>query len=362
MLTIRIPYLFTIIIAVLLLLIGHSMAVQDRFILSGFSNEVVPAQVQEILDRLSPHDQFDIYKDPEGYDEIFMTLMGDTLVFEAQVRGGSRRGTSITASQSLSGFMLADPQEVKPGDRVLLINFEDQWFYNGHLRTGGLFALGIIFALSVLIFGGKKGFNTLLSLGLTCGSVFLVFIPAILSGKNVYLMAIMVCVYTTVVTLLLVVGYNQKALGAAIGCISGIVAAGLIALVMDGVLQLTGIIIGAMGAIMDVAMSIASSLWELREKARTINFQTLFKSGLNIGRDILGSMANTLILAYIGSSLSVVLILSVYSNSLLDLLNREMIAVEILQALAGSFGILLALPLTAFFSSLFYLKKKPGSS
>jgi uncharacterized membrane protein len=111
-----------------------------------------------------------------------------------------------------------------------------------------------------------------------------------------------------------------------------------------------------MGAIMDVAMSISSALWELKEKAGMIKFDTLLRSGLTIGRDIFGTMANTLILAYIGSSLSVILILSVYSNSLLTLFNSEMIIVEILQALAGSFGILLTMPLTALFCSLIYLR------
>jgi uncharacterized membrane protein len=118
-----------------------------------------------------------------------------------------------------------------------------------------------------------------------------------------------------------------------------------------------GIIIGAMGAIMDVAMSISSALWEVKEKAGKIKFETLFRSGLTIGRDIMGSMANTLILAYIGTSLSVVLLLSVYSDSLSSLFNMEMIAVEILQALAGSFGILFAMPLTAFFCAKIYLRE-----
>jgi len=84
----------------------------------------------------------------------------------------------------------------------------------------------------------------------------------------------------------------------------------------------------------------------------------LFRSGLNIGRDVMGTMANTLVLAYISSSLSIVLMLSIYSASISNLFNSEMIAVEVLQALAGSFGILSAMPLTAFFCSTIYLKKK----
>jgi uncharacterized membrane protein len=79
---------------------------------------------------------------------------------------------------------------------------------------------------------------------------------------------------------------------------------------------------------------------------------------MNIGRDVLGTMANTLILAYIGSSLSVVLLLSVYSSSVLYLFNREMIVVEILQSLVGSFGLLFAMPLTSLVSAFLYTEKK----
>ena len=114
------------------------------------------------------------------------------------------------------------------------------------------------------------------------------------------------------------------------------------------------ILIGALGAIMDVSMSISSSLWEVKEKSGATSFNTLFRSGMNIGRDVMGTMANTLILAYIGSSLSIVLLLSAYSTSLIYLLNREMIVVEILQALVGSFGILFAMPLTSFICAIIY--------
>ena len=316
-----------------------------------------------------------------------MPELGEKIIFEAKITNGMRKGEVVTAEQSFSIFFQDPSKEVAKGDSVLLVNSDIVWFFNGYRRTDKLVGLGLLFTLCVLFFGGKKGFNTILSLGLTCAAVFTVFIPSILSGKNIYFMAILVCTYTTVMTLLLVVGYNKKSLAAAIGCISGLVAAGIITIIMDRILLLTGIvdehsryltnlpvpvpinlkaiifagiIIGAMGAIMDVAMSIASALWEIKEKAKELKFETLFRSGLNIGRDIMGSMANTLILAYIGSSLSVVLILSVYSNSLLELLNREMIVVEILQAITGSFGILSAMPLTAFFCAAFYLRKPDG--
>jgi uncharacterized membrane protein len=98
---------------------------------------------------------------------------------------------------------------------------------------------------------------------------------------------------------------------------------------------------------MDVAMSISSSLWEVREAGGEYDFRSIFKSGVNIGKDILGTMLNTLILAYIGSSLSFILLITVHTHSLTALFNLEMIIVEFLRALVGSFGMLLTIPLTA---------------
>jgi len=374
---INFAYFATVTIALLCVIVGHNIVVRDALIFQDAAHEIVRASVVRIIER---HDL------AEGFDD-FMNFQGEIIVFEARITRGERRGALVTATQSSGDFALGELKEVEEGDTVLLVYnaFLDEWFFDGYLRTNRLLALAIVFMLCILLFGGRKGFNTLLSLALTCGAVFGVFIPAILAGKNIYAMSLLVCAYVITMTLLLVVGFNKKALAAAVGCASGLAVTGIIALIMDAALFLTGIvdehsrflvnlqggialdlraiifagiIIGAMGAIMDVALSIASSLWEIKEEARSASFETLFRSGLTIGRDIMGSMANTLILAYIGTSLSVVLLLTVYSDSLFSLLNREMIVVEILKSLSGIMGILFAMPLTAFFCAIFYLKKK----
>ena len=185
-------------------------------------------------------------------------------------------------------------------------------------------------------------------------------------------------------TLLIVNGANVKSLSAGIGCVGGVLVAGGLAVIMDKFLKLTGIIneqsvflqmlnpehpidlkaiifasiiIGAVGAIMDVAISIASSLNEIQAQNADISFRKLYTSGITIGRDIMGTMTNTLILAYIGSSLSVVLLLTSSAPSLTYMLNTEMIIVEMLQSLVGSMGILLTLPLTSLISAFLYTKK-----
>lgn len=120
----------------------------------------------------------------------------------------------------------------------------------------------------------------------------------------------------------------------------------------DTVINLRGVIfaaivIGALGATMDVAMSIASSLDEILFHKPDISDLDLMRSGLNIGRDIMGTMANTLVLAYVGSSLHLILLLMAYNNDIGAIVNRESIAVELLQSVAGSIGILFTVPATA---------------
>ena len=116
----------------------------------------------------------------------------------------------------------------------------------------------------------------------------------------------------------------------------------------------SAIIIGAVGAVMDVSMSLSSALYELATSVKDISFKQLVKSGFAIGRDMMGTMANTLILAYIGSSLSFILVLIAYNSSFLGLLNNQIIAFEIMQALTGSIGILCGIPLTTFIASALY--------
>lgn len=210
------------------------------------------------------------------------------------------------------------------------------------------------------------------------------FVPAILSGKSVYCWTILTCAFIVVTNLLLVNGISRKTVATILGCIGGLVIAALISASADSFLQLTGlvdedsmyllflnpadpvdlkaiifsaIIIGALGAIMDVAMDIASALNELAATTAEPTRKMLLQAGNNIGRDILGMMSNTLILAYIGGSLTIVLLFFAYNHSLLYLLNKEMVVVEILQAVIGSFGILFTIPFTSFICSRLYVKR-----
>ncbi len=312
-------------------------------------------------------------------------FVSTVIICSAEITDGDRRGEVVKAYQEHNSQM-ETMKIVEPGDSVILKNypveeFGTQWAVDNFKRTPALIFLGLVFVALVILFGKGKGLRTVISLAYTCLAVFFVFVPAVLSGKNIYLTAVLVCVFIISSTLLMVNGADKKTLCAGLGCAGGVLVAAVITIVMSRIMQFAGytnedsyyltmlpspvdlraisfaaIIIGAVGAVMDVAMSVSSALSELTEKVENITFKSLVQSGMAIGRDMMGTMANTLVLAYIGSSVSCVLLLLTYADSAADVFNREMIAFEILQAIAGSLGILLAIPLTTIVCGAVYIK------
>ena len=363
-----ITYALIITFALLFLFIGNIITSDGMIAL--YDDELLPtveARINRILD----------------VAEIQHTdWMSDTvIIFEASIMRGDRQGEIVTATQVIINYFYAQPREVAQGDRVVLIYTQDDWHFFEYVRINTIIFLGVVFIVLLLLFGKFKGLNAVLSLGFTCVAIFAVFIPSILSGRNIYMWAIIVCIYVVIVTLLLLNGVNKKSLTAIVGCFGGILSAAILTLIMDRALALTGmidtdfvsltflptanpinlnaiifagIIIGAVGAVMDVAVSISSALWELKRTTPQLSFGEFLKSGINIGRDIMGSMTNTLVLAYIGSSLTVILLLIVYTDSLAELLSRELVIIELLKALIGGMGILLTMPLTAIVCAILY--------
>ena len=375
-------YVCTIIFSILFLAIGHKAATRDLALFSDGGGGAIRARVTEILSAYEA--EIDPYaQTPEE------TLR---VTFTATLRSGPQKGAHVTGVQTADSFTPTQIRRVAPGDEILLYEIEEadsdseeRWVLQEFVRTRVLAWLGALFVAALLFFGRRKGFHTVVSLGFTCLAIFAVFVPSVLSGFNMYVTSPVICLYIIVMTLLLVNGANRKSFAAACGCFGGVCVSGLLVLVSDLFLKLTGlvdeqsvyllyvnpdapislhgiifssIIIGALGATLDVSVSIASALAEVRDVMRRPTFAALFRSGMNIGQDIMGTMANTLVLAYIGSSLSLVLLLLVHSSSLVDMLNREIIVVETLQTLVGSIGLLCTIPLTSALSAWVYTREE----
>lgn len=375
-------YIVTIILSILYIYIGRCVIFKEVTFFSD-SGDVrrEKALVTEII--------FAEELSQEVNGEIM--YLGKDIKFKAKFLAGDLKGQEVEALQNLDNTTQGAMKEVDVGDKLLLQTYdipdtEEEliWYADEFIRLDGLIVLGIIFIIFVIIFGRIKGINTVISLIFTCLSVFLVFIPSILAGANIYLWATITCIYITAMTMLIVYGANKKSFAATIGCISGTALAGILTVTMSSILKITGLMseetmyllyiegvnidlvaiifgaitVGAIGAVMDVSMSISSSLNEICTVAEKPTFRMIMKSGINIGKDMMGTMTNTLILAYIGSSLSSVLLACTYSGSFTHLMNKEVIVVEILQGLVGSIGILFTIPFTTFICALLYIKKE----
>lgn len=242
------------------------------------------------------------------------------------------------------------------------------------VRQNYLFGLILFFFASIILVGKKKGIKAIIGLIITLLAIFFVLISSIFKGYNPILVSIGTCFLITILTFAVIAGWNRKSISAALGTIGGVVFAGIIATIIGYLAGLSGagkeeaimlsiasknvqfnfrellfaeIIVSALGACMDVGMSIASSLDELKIKKPDMTAKELFKSGMNIGGDMIGTMTNTLILSFTGSSLLLVLLYMSSSVSALDVINIEAIATESVCALSGSTGIVYTVPITA---------------
>lgn len=242
------------------------------------------------------------------------------------------------------------------------------------VRQKYLLGLVIFFFASIILVGRKKGIKAIIGLIITVLAVLFVLLVSIFKGYNAILVSVITCFIITILTFTVIGGWNKKTISAALGTIGGVVLAGIIASIVGYLAQLSGggkeeaimlsvaakdvtfnfrellfaeIIVSALGACMDVGMSIASSLSELKVKKPDMTAKELFKSGMNIGGDMIGTMTNTLILSFIGSSLLLILLYMASSMSIIDVINIEAIATESVCAISGSVGIVYTVPITA---------------
>ncbi len=257
-------------------------------------------------------------------------------------------------------------------------------------RTWAIVILLAVFVAVTTFVGGKTGLKSLLGLFITVICIVWIMCPLLMKGAPMVLTALGLCIFVTVVCFVILGGVTKKTVCAMLGTIAGVALAALfgevaqlvakvnsynmfdisgeleefknmqlmgIPLHITGVMT-AGIIISSLGAVMDVAMSLSSSMSELKAVNPQLTFSDLCKSGMNIGRDMVGTMTNTLILAFAGSSL--ILIIWMWSLNLTfhQLVSSPFLSVELISALSSSIGVILAVPVTVVIGATFYTRKQ----
>lgn len=298
-----------------------------------------------------------------------------------QIDSGEDRGKILPAVNYMSVYNNVD---LKEGTKVIVRMDIDA---NGlsyiasisnYNRGPALLGLTVVFVLSLAVFGGRKGIAAILGLAFTIVGIWFLLIPMIRHGINPILSSIAIAAITTAVSLVLLNGLSMKTFCATIGCVGGVALAGAAAALTAAATPINGfnmpeaeelilrtggtslnisgllisaILIAALGAVMDVAMTITSAVFEVHQLNPELNRQKLIQSGINIGRDAMGTMANTLILAFAGSALNMLILFRIFDYPYLQIFNSDMMALEIIQGISGTIGIVMTVPLVAFLSA-----------
>ena len=306
-----------------------------------------------------------------------------------EILDGSHKGETMTIRHTIERIM-PGYYIFKAGDKLLIRATED----NGKIETVKIqekvrdtqvyLIVGLFVAL-LLIIGGIKGLKTLVSLVIAVAMIFFGYIPLIIKGVNPILASLGISIPVVIITLIIISGKNIKTFVAIIGTSLGVIISGILAFIFGNFAHLTGladdssislayipqfrnldykgilfgtILIGAIGAIMDVAISIASALYEINDLDKNISKKNMIISGMNIGKDMMGSMSNTLILAYVGTTLHLIILFIVYRIRFTEIINLDSIATEIIRAMAGSIGLIITIPVTVVIGTAIYKKKK----
>lgn len=303
-------------------------------------------------------------------------------VVKVLVKEGEHKDKEFIVENNLGGMEFFNIR-VREGDAVLLMLDETMGTLNvnisGFIRDKYILYTVLLFIALLIIVGKLKGVKAVVTLGVTIIIIWKFLLPQVLDGGNPIIISTASSIFITVFTMVVIAGFNKKSYSAILGTIAGVTIAALIAFIVGNFARLTGlssdeavmlmylpngvqfdfkgllfagIIIGTLGAVMDVSISIASSMDEVKKANEKISKLSLIKSGMNVGRDIMGTMTNTLILAYTGASIPIMLVFLAYNTSMTEIINLDIIATEIIRAFTGSIGIVLAIPFTAFFAGM----------
>ncbi len=308
---------------------------------------------------------------------------------EVEMLTGKHKGETLTASNYLSTYNSVVTQK---GQQLIVVvdELDTGQFkirvHNYH-RAPYIYFFVMMFLLTMVLVSGKKGLMSCLNLIYTFVCILFIFLPLIMRGYSPVWVAVGVVILVTSANMVFLNGISKKTFCAIAGTACGVILSGVILLIFSRLVHVSGfsleeaesllfirqktgmgvehllfagILIASMGAVMDTAMSIVSAINELHANRPDLPAMDLFKAGMNVGKDMIGTMSNTLILAFVGAALSTILILNFYCVQYNQLINSNFMAIETAQALSGSMAVVLTIPLTAAVTSKILSRKTAG--
>jgi uncharacterized membrane protein len=354
-----------VVIVVVVPQLGPQSSLPDQPLASG-ETETLPSRVVEVLEEGT----VDL---GEGSSQPYQRLL-------LRVESGSLAGQEIVVEEGTVNI-ISQERLFHPGDRVYVQRAAgpdgDRFYISDFVRTTPLFWIAALFVGLVVLVGRGRGLRSLIGTLFSLIVIFVFVLPQIIAGRDPVVVSIVGSIALLALSTYLIYGWNPKAHAAVVGMMLSLVLTGGLAwafvswtrltglsleegsyLVMElgpginlrGVV-LGGIIVGSLGVLDDICVGQASAVFELVNANRELSGLDLFRSSLNIGRDHIAAMVNTLLLAYVGASMPLMLVFTIYREPIWQRINREPIAEEIVRTLVGSVGLVLAVPITGLIAS-----------
>lgn len=320
-----------------------------------------------------------------SYDKELKINLGKQVI-KVKILEGKNKGKTVTMDNYLTA---AHNVEVKSGSKVIISadepdGIEAYYTVYNYDRGLGMIIFTLILFIIIITIGKSKGVKSIIGLAYTLYLVIFFLLPTVFSGYPPVIMSIICIILATIVTLMLLNGNSKKTYGAIAATVLGVILSAVCFYLMSIVLNINGfssdeaeslvlitratnlqikeilfagILVASLGAIMDVGMSIISALYEVSYHQPNLTKKELFNSGIEIGKDMIGTMTNTLILAFTGSAFISLLVLFSYNVDVLQLLNSNYIVIEFAQGIAGTLGIVLTVPIASFIGAAILIRK-----
>ena len=293
---------------------------------------------------------------------------------------GAFAGQTVTGINMLNGSLEQDKLYV-PGDQALVVVSHDgdtitNVTMSDHYRLGWEGVLAALFALFLILFAGRTGIRAIASFALTVLTLWKVLVPLYLKGFNPIWVGLVITLFLTVLIIALVYGFDRRCAAAVSGACLGVLVTCVLGIVFTNLFQIHGavmaysesllyagyqhlnltqifmasIFIGASGAVMDLSVDITSAVYEVVEKRPDISRWEAARSGMNVGRAAMGTMTTTLLLAYSGGYVALLMVFMAQGTPVDNILNYKYVASEIIHTVVGSFGLVTVAPFTALTS------------
>ena len=338
------------------------------------------------------------YQEADRCSALVVSVDNSTIIDTGLVRSGEQRctlellggrfkGETTVGVNMLNGSVEQD-KLFSPGDKALVVvSFSEDGITNvtmiDHDRMGAEALLALLFAALLILFAGRTGIRAILSFVLTILMLWKVLVPLYLRGFNPILIGLAITLGLTILIISLVYGFDRRSLSAVSGASLGVLVTCLLGALFTDLFKIHGavmqssesllyagyqdlnltrifmasIFIGASGAVMDLSVDITSAVNEVVEKRPDISWKEAVKSGMNVGRAAMGTMTTTLLLAYSGGYVALLMVFMAQGTPAQHIINYKYVAAEIIHTVVGSFGLVTVAPFTALTSGWLLTRK-----